>query len=336
MMSQKKQGFVVRRACPIMMAGMDAPAGDYQHRITPAGGDILQELVRLGWARGRPAILAATEKPQLLASVISSFLDSGVEIVITPTASANMIQARHARLDKANPEQLNREATKICCEAVGQYPVKGRQVFGAIGPVEPLLTLKEISEKELAECYRGQAGALLESGVHGILCSRFSELEALRIAVEAVRSITSLPVVAGLAFGSGPDLTETALGCSVAQLCASVRDLGLLAVAVDSDRNPDALAQILAHVKSNTDLPIWVSCDAGYPQIEEAGVTYSDRPAEYAARYKGIAALGVSYFEAGYGAGLAHVSAITAINKPHKSRVVRGIAADQAPEFPRS
>jgi methionine synthase I (cobalamin-dependent) len=259
-----------------------------------------------------------------------------VEIIITPTAAANSIQARQAHLDQTDLEKRTREATKICCEAVGQFPVKGRRVFGAIGPVEPLLTLKEISEKELAECYRGQACGLAEAGVQGILCSRFSEIDALRIAVEAVTAATSLPVVAGMAFGSGPDFMETALGCSVAQMCSSLRDLKLLAIAADSERNPDALSQILTHLKSNSDVPIWVSCDAGYPQLEDAGVSYSDRPAEYASRFKGLAGSGTTYFEAGSGAGLAHVEAIKGMDKPHKSRQLRGAAAEQLPESKRS
>ena len=319
-----------------MMARMDAAAGDYQHKITLAGGDILHELVRNGWPRQRPVILSADEKPQLLAGIVGSFLDSGVEIVITPTAAANSIQARHAHLDNTDLGLRIREATRICCEAVGQFPVEGRRVFGGIGPVEPLLTLKEINEKELAESYRTQAAALAEAGVQGILCSRFSEVEALRIAVEAVLAATGLPVVAGMAFGSGPDFTETALGCSVAQMCSSLRDLKLAAIAADSDRNPDALAHILTHVKSNTDVPVWVSCDAGYPQLEEAGVSYSDRPAEYAARFKGIAAAGIAYFEAGAGAGMAHLAAISAMDKPHKSRVARDPAAEKMTDTKRS
>jgi methionine synthase I (cobalamin-dependent) len=76
--------------------------------------------------------------------------------------------------------------------------------------------------------------------------------------------------------------------------------------------------------------------NAGYPQLEDAGVTYSDRPAEYAARFKVVASTGISYFEAGSGAGQAHLSAVGTMNKPHKPRVARGNTADALPKSERS
>jgi methionine synthase I (cobalamin-dependent) len=311
------------------MTLMPAVPSSYGHRVILAGGDISLELRRGGWNRDRPSSLAAIAKPQLVTSVYEALLDAGVEIVITDTAAANTIQQKWLKSEAADLVALNNAAARLSRAAVDQYPAKDRSAWGAIGPVEPLLTLGEIKEAELSTAFREQAQALAEGGVQGILCSRFTELEALRIAVEAVHSATELPVVAGLSFGSGPDFLETPLGTSVAQACAVLKGLNLFAFALDCSPNPDGLGQVLAAVKANTDLPLWATCTAGHLQMEEASLRYSDQPADFVARFKGHAQAGVNFFEGGPGATAAHMAAIATGRKPHKP-ITRGKSAHPA------
>jgi methionine synthase I (cobalamin-dependent) len=300
------------------MAAMPGNPPDYEHRVILAGGDIVFELARGGWKTDRPSLFAALERPQLVSSAYSALLDAGVEIIITHTFDANPIQGRFLGIDGSELVAINVACAQLCRTAVDQFPARDRSAWGGIGPVEPLLTLGELKEAELAAGYREQALALVEGGVQGILCSRFTEMDALRIAIETIQKATSLPIVAGMSFGSGPDFSQTPLGISVAQACAMLKTLNLTAFAVDCDRQSDALGKVIEVIKSNTDLPLWATCPAGRLQIQEQGLSYSDSPAEFSARFKSTALAGASYFEGGPGATAAHMRAIAVARKTHK------------------
>src|SRR5262249_50799069 len=86
--------------------------------------------------------------------------------------------------------------------AVGGGPA-GRDVWvlGSMGPLGKYLEpLGAVTADEAREVFREQAEALLEGGVDGFVVETFSDLAEIALAVEAIRSITDLPVIAQMAF----------------------------------------------------------------------------------------------------------------------------------------
>src|SRR5207248_182599 len=78
---------------------------------------------------------------------------------------------------------------------------KGAVLLGAIGPCgKALMPLGSIDIDDARDAFTEQAQALLDGGVDGFMMETFADLGELRLAIEAVRSISDLPIVACKSF----------------------------------------------------------------------------------------------------------------------------------------
>lgn len=289
-----------------------------------ADGDLRGELTARGWNQPGLCELANLEKPEWVRDIGESFLDAGAQILVANTPSANPIAlARKFDNKEVSAEQIAemcRRGAQLYREAVDEFPSKDRYVFGVIGPVEPLLMLGEVTEKDLADAYANQSKSLVAGGVDAILCRGFTELAALQIAVRAAQS-TNLPVIAAMAFDAGADQTETTLGVTVPQMCEALVKQPPSAVvsALGCDgESPDTAAKVVALLRQSTKLPIWVAIDAGLPQLIEGRAAYTEPPEQFAERLKSLVAAGANIIAGRRGVTPAHIAAL--------------VKADRAPE----
>ena len=129
--------------------------------------------------KGNNDILALT-RPDVIADITRSYLDSGSDVISTNTFSANRIsQADYAAEDQV--AAINIASGQIARELADEYEAKDgrpRFVAGAIGPTNKTLSLspdvedpgfREIDFDELTAVYKEQAAALIEGGVDFIL-----------------------------------------------------------------------------------------------------------------------------------------------------------------------
>jgi methionine synthase / methylenetetrahydrofolate reductase(NADPH) len=133
---------------------------------------------------------ATLRAPEAVVSVHVSFINAGAELIETNTFGANRRKLAQHYLDERF-EELNSSAVKLAREA---REITGREVLigGAIGPVG----------ERAPEAYAEQARILEGRGADVFLLETFYDLEELAVAVEAVRSVSRLPVVALMSFDS--------------------------------------------------------------------------------------------------------------------------------------
>ena len=267
-----------------------------------------------GWNRPNFCEAANIERPDCVRDIGEAFLDAGAEILVTNTDAANaMALAQRPELKDLTPERLAeicRRGAEIFRRSVNDFPSKDRYVFGAIGQVQQLVMLGEVSENDLADAYQNQAKSLADGGVDAILCRSFCELAALQTAVRAAHA-TGLPVIATMAFDCGPDQTETTLGVSVPQMCEALSSEGVAALGCDGGESPDSAARVVALLRKSTpDLPIWAAVSAGHPQLLDGRAVYTETPDAFAARAKALAAAGANFIGGRRGATPAHIAAL--------------------------
>jgi homocysteine S-methyltransferase len=140
--------------------------------------------------------------PEAVVSLHVSFINAGAELIETNTFGANRRKLASHYLDDEF-ERINSTAVKLAREA---RELTGRDVFigGAIGPLGEAAS----SEKRL-ELFAEQAAVLEDRGADLFMLETFFDLEELVDAIAAVRSVSSLPVVALLTFD---DDAETLAG----------------------------------------------------------------------------------------------------------------------------
>ena len=164
----------------------------------------------------------------------------------------------------------------------------GRDVFvlGSMGPLGKYLApLGSIEPEEARAAFREQAEGLVEGGVDALIVETFSDLVEMRLAVEAIRSVTELPIVTQVAF---TDDGVTFLGRAPAEVVRTLRELPIQAVGANCSVGSSVLYDILEQmVPEAGGLPVVIQPNAGLPSRVGERLIYLSSPAymaDYAAR----------------------------------------------------
>jgi methionine synthase / methylenetetrahydrofolate reductase (NADH) len=180
--------------------------------------------------------------PESVLEVHLGFIRAGAELIETNTFGANRAKlARHFLAEEA--EAINAAAVRVAREA---REVSGRDVFiaGSIGPVGDV----ELRGLDPAELFAEQAQTLEGRGVDLFMVETFFELDELETALAAVRSVSSLPVIALLTFDAEG---ETLAGVTPEEAAARLRPLGLAAYGANHGAGPAAALTALARMQAD-------------------------------------------------------------------------------------
>src|ERR687891_423297 len=133
--------------------------------------------------------------PDAVLSLHVSFINAGAELIETNTFGANRRKlATHYLEDEF--ERINSAAVRLAREA---REVTGKDVFIA-GSIGPLGDLGDVWPEERGRLFAEQASILEGRGANLFMIETFFDLDELVVAVEAVRGVTSLPIVALMTF----------------------------------------------------------------------------------------------------------------------------------------
>ena len=158
--------------------------------------------------------------PEAVVSLHVSFIKAGAELIETNTFGANRRKLSSHFLED-DLERINSTGVRLAREA---RELTGRDVFigGAIGPLgEPA------TAERRRELFAEQAAILEERGADLFMLETFFDLQELEDAIMAVRSVSSLPVVALLTFDED---AETLAGVTARQAADRLADLEIAAM----------------------------------------------------------------------------------------------------------
>ena len=193
---------------------------DFRQRLS-SGAPIVADGGMGALLTGVAAGLRCPEEANLLApesvvAVHASYIAAGAELIETNTFGANRRKLAARGLDH-ELEAINSAGVRLAREA---RDVSGRDVMiaGAIGPLGELEMLDRDAHGPL---YAEQARVLEGRGVDLFMVETFFDVDDLVAAVEAVRAVSSLPIVALLTFD---EEAEAAGGIDAAEAAAPARD----------------------------------------------------------------------------------------------------------------
>jgi len=226
---------------------------------------------------------ANVEHPEVVLEVHRAFLGAGAEIVETNSFGANRFKLEaHGLAGRAR--EINGRAVKIAREA---RDIVGRQVYvaGSVGPtglhLDPLHH-DNAERRKLLEAFREQAEALDERGVDLYIVETFTSVYECLVAIEAIRSISSQPIVASLTF---PDEWSPMMGAVHEQLFAALVAADVEAVGLNCSMGPAHILEILEGLGSFDTRPLAVQPNAGVPSARDGRFAYPHSSPEYFARF---------------------------------------------------
>jgi methionine synthase / methylenetetrahydrofolate reductase(NADPH) len=249
--------------------------------------------------------------PDAVVSLHVSFINAGAELIETNTFGANRRKlSGHFLEDEL--ENINSAAVKLARNA---REVTGRDVFvgGAIGPIG-----EQATSRVRRELFAEQAAILEGRGADLFMIETFYDLEELVDAVEAVRGVSSLPIVALLTFD---EQAETLAGVTAREASDRLRELDV--AAVGANHGAGLLAALAALQEMQSDgLPLAALPNIGLASLSGGRVIYPHANPEYFAEFAAYArGLGAKIIGGCCGTTPAEIAAIkTAVAEDRRPR----------------
>ena len=251
------------------------------------------------------------ESPDIVLDIHRAYLQAGSDAVLTNTFGANKYAlARHGFAERS--KEINTAAAQIARRAAGEE----KYVLGDIGPsgdfLEPLGPLKADG---LKDAFAQQAKALSAGGVDGFIIETMTALDEVTIAIEAVKSISDLPVFVSLAYDPAGEKFRTMMGIGPADAADKLLPLGIDAIGFNCGslgmEQYVSLAQIYVS-ETKGEVAILAEPNAGKPELVDDQVIYKVSPEDFAAAAEKIHSAGVNIIGGCCGTGPAHIGAVAA------------------------
>ncbi|HXH82303.1 MAG TPA: homocysteine S-methyltransferase family protein, partial [Candidatus Tectomicrobia bacterium] len=179
--------------------------------------------------------------PRLVQAVHAEYVAAGADALETNTFGANRFKlAVHGLQERVR--EINRAGVRLARD-VRESTGRDVWVLGSVGPLGKYLApLGTVALDEAREAFREQAEALLEGGVDAFVVETFSDLTEIALAVEAIRGVTDLPIVAQMAF-TEEGVTFTGHGPEA--VVRHLRALGVEAIGANCSVGPSVLYDVL-------------------------------------------------------------------------------------------
>ena len=231
-------------------------------------------LVSSAAPRARIPEEANLRSPETVVKLHVGFIQAGADLIETNTFGANRRKLAASYLEDELRE-INSAGVKLAREA---REISGRDVFiaGSIGP----LGEGGVPEDERKAIFAEQAEVLEGRGVDLFAVETFFELDELTSAIEAVRSVSSLPILAMLTFDAG---AETLSGLQAKEAAERLHALGVAAIGANHGAGIQAALAALSEMDNG--LPLAAMPNIGLASMAGNRIIYPHASPEYFAEF---------------------------------------------------
>jgi methionine synthase / methylenetetrahydrofolate reductase (NADH) len=274
-----------------------------------------------------------TLEPEAVFRVHRAYIEAGAQIIETNTFGANRFKLAPLGLGD-EIQRLNSRGVKIAREARESAP---REVLiaGSIGPLGIGVQARHPEPEQILAVFHEQALALEERGIDFFILETFTYIEELLLAIDAIRSFSSLPIVAELTYSE----EGTAFGDMRPTIAAAVlKDKNVQIIGANCTLGPQSLLPILQELAASGAVPVSGMPNAGFPKREGDRIVYPKSSPEYFAQFaREAAAIGVRILGGCCGTTPAHIRAMADAVKslrPAQKQSVTTVVTSARPVVP--
>src|SRR5712692_5595931 len=272
-------------------------------------------------------------QPEAVVRVHQAYLEAGAQIIETNTFGAN----RHKLTPLGLGDQVtafNHRGVKIAREA-RESAAREVLIAGSIGPLGIARQVRELPAEEIREIFKEQAMALEERGVDLFILETFSDLEELLAAIDAIRSFSSLPIIAEMTYS---EEGTTFGGTRPRDAVPRLKEKNVQAIGANCTLGPQSLLPILQELAAFREVPLSAMPNVGFPvRVGDRTVYPKSSPQYFALFAKEAAALGARILGGCCGTTPEHIRAMAEAVKHLRPGRTVGVAApvEAAPEIRR-
>ena len=247
-------------------------------------------------------------QPDLIKSVHSDYLSAGAEVIETNTWGANQykLDAHNLAGDVA---ELNSRGVQIARDAIDNIGSEA-YIAGSIGPLGVRLSpIGKVEPQEARAAFKKQAESLIQTGVDLISIETMVEVSELEQAVQAVREVSDIPIVAQLTISNWYQDTHGPLLDSLVDLLSNY---DVNAIGVNCTIGPSKLLDAAKYLVQYTNLPIIIQPNAGELEWVDGRLLCRATPEYFAEYAKRLILSGVKLVGGCCGSTPAHIRSMNA------------------------
>src|SRR6266536_476306 len=218
---------------------------------------------------------ANLRSPESVVSGHVGYIRAGAELIETNTFGANRPKLAASYLEDEF-EKINSAGVRLAREA---REMTGADVFiaGSIGPLGDV----ELRPETRSELFAEQASILEGRGADLFMIETFFDLDELETAIEAVRGVSSLPMVALMTFD---EEAQTLGGVTARQAGARLADVGVAAVGANHGAGPASALAALQDMQRDG-LVLAALPNVGLASLAGPRIVYPHATPEYFAEF---------------------------------------------------
>jgi methionine synthase / methylenetetrahydrofolate reductase(NADPH) len=218
--------------------------------------------------------------PEAVFRLHQMYVQAGAQIIETNTFSANRHKLENLGLADRVVE-FNHRGVKLAREArdAATHEVL---IGGSIGPLGIFNQVRQLPAEEIFAIFKEQAGALEERGVDFFILETFSNVGEQLVAIQAIRSFSSLPIVAQMTYSQ--EIT-TFGGGGPKDVWNQLKDTNVQAVGANCTVGPDGILAVLRRFDGFPTVPLSAMPNAGFPQRIGDRTIYPHSSPEYFALF---------------------------------------------------
>ncbi len=226
-------------------------------------------------------------RPDLIRGIHRDYLRAGAQLIETNTFGANRFRLSRFGMEH-KVRELNEAGLRLAREAIAEANVSSAWVAGSIGPTG--LTHKGPSAQDLIDvrsAFIEQAQGL--AGADVIIIETMRAPEEMRVAIEAVREATDLPIIAAVSFDTFGSMAD---GTPPEAMAEKLAQWGADVIGVNCGDGPAGVYDSVERMRG-VGLPLAAMPNAGIPRRVEGRFIYMANPEYFGVYARRLIRLGV-------------------------------------------
>ncbi len=256
-------------------------------------------------------------RPDLIKSIHREYLKAGAQVIESNTFGANRYRLARFSLEH-KVRELNEAGVRLAREAIAEAGPSsaGAWVAGSLGPAG--VNVKGMPERDLADvraAFVEQAKGL--AGADFIAIETMRQPEEIRIALQAVKEVSDLPVIAMVSFDTFGTMADGTTPDAMADKLAA---WGADVIGVNCGDGPagvfDVVSRMIEQMRP-TGLPLAAMPNAGIPRRVEGRLLYMANPEYFGVYARRLIKLGVRLLGGCCGTTADHIRRVAYATRMH-------------------
>jgi 5-methyltetrahydrofolate--homocysteine methyltransferase len=244
-------------------------------KIVLFDGGMGSEIFKRGIKPGKLPDTLNIENSNLISEIHKAYYDVGADM-----CQSNTFGASYLNLQIYKIEDRIKEINERALENIKKACPPNRLIVGDIGPSgEFRPPVGKATPDHWVSSFAKQA-EILENGVDLWHIETISDIEEMSAAIEAVRGISTKPIISSMTYKKTKRGFFTIMGDSVEKCVRTLENAKVDVIGANCTLGSDEMVNLVEELTSLTEKPISAKPNAGQPRVDANKVAHYDQPIE--------------------------------------------------------